>query len=58
MKLEDKIRMDSLKLAAVVLGQLADSLKDESTKHETKSLAWAVSWAVTELAKYKENEND
>lgn len=58
MKLEDKIRIDSLKLAAVVLNQLADSFKDANTKQETKSLAWVTSWAVIELAKYKENEHD
>lgn len=49
MELEDKYRLLALKKAAIVLNGLADSFKDESTKAETKSLAWAVSWAVTEL---------
>jgi len=49
MELEDKYRILALKKAAIVLNGLADSFKDESTKSETKSLAWAVSWAVVEL---------
>jgi len=49
MELEDKYRILALKKAAIVLNGLADSFKDEATKSETKSLAWAVSWAVVEL---------
>lgn len=47
--LENKYRILALKKAAVVLNGLADSFKDESVKSETKSLAWAVSWAAVEL---------
>jgi len=49
MDLEDKYRILALKKAAIVLNGLADGFKDESVKSETKSLAWAVSWAVTKL---------
>jgi hypothetical protein len=47
--LEHKFRILALKKAAIVLNGLADSFKDETMKSETKSLAWAVSWAVMEL---------
>jgi hypothetical protein len=47
--LEDKYRIIALKKAAIVMNGLADSFKDETTKSETKSLAWAISWAVVEL---------
>lgn len=47
--LEDKYRILALKKAAIVMNGLADSFKDETTKSETKSLAWAISWAVTKL---------
>jgi len=47
--LEDKYRIMALKKAAIVMNGLADSFKDETTKSETKSLAWAISWAVVEL---------
>lgn len=51
--LEDKYRILALKKAAIVMNGLADSFKDEATKSETKSLAWAISWAVVELEKEK-----
>ena len=47
--LEDRYRILALKKAAIVMNGLADSFKEESTKSETKSLAWAISWAVTKL---------
>ena len=50
-KLENKYRILALKKASIVLNAMADSFKDEYSKQETKSLAWAVSWAVMELEK-------
>lgn len=47
--LEDKYRILALKKAAIVMNGLADSFKDESVKQETKSLAWAISWAVARI---------
>jgi hypothetical protein len=44
-------RLNALKKAAIVMGGVADSFKDDELKSETKSLAWAISWAVIELAK-------
>ena len=58
MRIEDKIRIDSLKVAAIVMGNLADSFKDKTTRDETKSLAWSISWAVIELTKLMENSED
>ena len=57
MKLEDKTRLLGLKKAAIVLDALAQSLKGE-TQHETKTLAWCITWAVEELEKYKQAEID
>jgi hypothetical protein len=48
--LEFQTRLTALKKAHIVMNGLADSISDESTKAETKTLAWAISWAVTELA--------
>ncbi len=50
MDIEDKIRLDSLNKAAIVMNALAESFKDADTKAETKSLAWAISWAVVKIA--------
>lgn len=50
MELEDKIRLESLKKAAIVMNTLADSFKDADTKAETKSLAWVIAWAVVKIA--------
>ena len=58
MRIEDKIRIDSLKVAAIVMGNLADSFKDKTTRDEAKSLAWSISWAVIELTKLMENSED
>lgn len=49
MELEDKVRVIALKKAAIVMNALAESMKDESTKSETKSLAWTISWAVQKI---------
>lgn len=49
MELEDKIRILALKKAAIVMNALADSMQDETTKSETKSLAWTITWAVSQL---------
>lgn len=49
--LEKTVRITALKKAAIVMNALAESMKDESTKSETKSLAWTISWAVQELEK-------
>lgn len=51
-----KTRLDALKKACIVMNSIADGFKDEDTRNETKSLAWAISWAVVELAKYKSGE--
>ncbi len=47
--LENYYRILALKKAAIVMNALAASMKDESTKSETKSLAWTITWAVNEL---------
>lgn len=49
--IEFQTRLNALKKAAIVMGSVADSFKDDALKSETKSLAWAISWAVIELAK-------
>jgi hypothetical protein len=49
--LEKAVCITALKKAAIVMNALAESMKDESVKSETKSLAWAISWAVLELEK-------
>ncbi len=49
MDIEDKIRVIALKKAAIVMNALAEGMKDESTKNETKSLAWTISWAVGKI---------
>ena len=56
--LENKYRIVALKKAAIVMNALADSIKDEATKSETKSLAWTISWAVKELEKMNGLEGD
>lgn len=52
MDIETKVRLIALKKAAIVMNALAESMKDESTKSETKSLAWTITWAVNEIEKY------
>jgi hypothetical protein len=42
MELEDRIRIDALKKAAIVMNALANSFESQSTKQETKSLAWTI----------------
>jgi len=49
MDIETKTRLLALKKAAIVMNALADSMQDASVKNETKSLAWSISWAVTEI---------
>jgi hypothetical protein len=49
MNLETKTRLLALKQAAIVLNGLADSFEDQEIKNQTKSLAWAVTWAVKEI---------
>jgi hypothetical protein len=48
---ETKYRLLALKKACIVMNELADSFENETTKSETKSLAWSISWAVTEIAR-------
>ncbi len=48
-QLEKEIRITALKKAALVMNALAEQIKDEANKSETKSLAWTISWAVKEL---------
>ena len=50
-ELELKYRILALKKACIVMNALAESFEHETTKHETKSLAWTISWAVAELEK-------
>lgn len=58
MREQDKVRINSLKKAAIVMGTLADSFKlDKAIRDETKSLAWSISWAVIELTNMLENED-
>ena len=47
--LENAYRIAALKKAAIVMNVLSHSIKDPEAKEETKSLAWAISWAVAEL---------
>ncbi len=49
--LEKHYRILALKKAAVVMNTLAEGMKDQSIKDETKSLAWTITWAVNELEK-------
>ena len=49
MDIEDKVRLVALKKAAIVMNALAESMREPSTKEETKSLAWSISWAVARL---------
>jgi hypothetical protein len=49
MELENKIRLDALKKAAIVMNTLADCMQDGINKNETKSLAWTISWAVKKI---------
>lgn len=49
MDIEDTYRILALKKAAIVMNALADSMQDASTKDETKSLAWSITWAVQKL---------
>ena len=53
--LEFETRLLALKKAAIGMNTLAD-IQSASVKQETKTLAWAISWAVTELATYKAKE--
>lgn len=55
-KLEYGVYITALKKAAIVMNALAMQMKDESTRDETKSLAWTISWAVTELEKQRGGE--
>ena len=50
-ELELKYRILALKKACIVMNALAESFEHETTKQETKSLAWTISWAVAELEK-------
>ena len=49
MDMERKTYITALKKAAIVMNALAMSMKDESTKNETQSLAWVISWAIGQL---------
>ena len=49
MELEDQVRVMALKKAVIVMNALAEQMNDESTKQETKSLAWSISWAVAKI---------
>lgn len=49
MDIEDKIRVIALKKAAIVMNALAEQMCDETTKNETKSLAWTISWAIKKI---------
>lgn len=51
--LEYSVYITALKKAAIVMNALAMQMNDESTRDETKSLAWTISWAVRELEKRK-----
>lgn len=53
MDIEDKVRIEALKKAAIVMNALAESMQGADVKSETKSLAWTISWAVTELERLK-----
>lgn len=49
MNLEDKVRILALKKAAIVMNALAAGLQDKSAQNETKSLSWAITWAVEKI---------
>ncbi len=49
--LEKHYRLLALKKAAIVMNTLAEGMKEESVKSETKSLAWTITWAVEQLEK-------
>lgn len=49
MELEDKVRVIALKKVAIVMNALAEQMRDENTKNETKSLARTILWAVTKI---------
>lgn len=58
MKLEDTYRIQSLKSAALVLNEMAKTFKDVQVQQDIKSLVWSISWAVTDLEKYKQGDVD
>lgn len=58
MDIEDKVRLLALKKAAIVMNALADSMQQQSTKDETKSLAWTISWAVTRIHELLKEQSD
>lgn len=47
--LEKHYRLIALKKAALVMNALAEGMKEQSVKDETKSLAWTITWAINEL---------
>lgn len=51
--LEHTVRIKALKKASIVMNELANSLENQLARHEAKSLAWVISWAVDELEKRK-----
>lgn len=57
-KLEYEVRLSALKKAAIVMNALAGSLSTEEARSETKSLAWVITWAVKEIEKQLEENND